>query len=125
MNTLARLLNQVVSALQTWPGCVNVRVLETQQFSDVQFALKVRAETHSGATLHVRLYQNRQHIDYAYHLIHEQCSLRWDNKEHFPTLSTYPHHFHTASGEVQASPLTGDPNHDLPLVLRLISKIID
>lgn len=44
--------------------------------------------------------------------------VRWDNKEHFPTLSTYPHHFHSLSGQVLESYLTGLPNEDLPVVLR-------
>ncbi len=25
--------------------------------------------------------------------------MRWDNKEHFPEIVSYPHHFHSAAGE--------------------------
>lgn len=46
-----------------------------------------------------------------------QPYLRWDNKEHFPDISTFPHHFHAPTGEVQPSPLSGDPIADLPKVL--------
>jgi hypothetical protein len=37
------------------------------------------------------------------------------------TLLSHPHHFHSASGQVKASPLTGDPSHDLPLVLNYLT----
>jgi hypothetical protein len=100
-----------------------VRIVETQQFSDVQFAFKVRAELFTGDTLQVRLYCNRSHTDYAYHFIHGDQAFRWDNKEHFSTLATHPHHFHAASGQVEPSPLTGDPVQDLPLVLQAIAAL--
>jgi len=94
-----------------------VRILETQQFSERQFALKVRATLTPGGTLQVRLYRNGAHTDYAYHVIDAEHSMRWDNKEHFPTLRSHPPHFHAANGQVETSPLTGNPDHDLPLVL--------
>ena len=90
MTTLAEALSFVVTTLQGSPMCSAVRVVETHQFSDLQFALKVRAD---------------------------QPVLRWDNKEHFPGIATYPHHFHTPTGHVGESPFNGDPSHDLPLVL--------
>ena len=104
-----------------------VHVLETRQFSSRQLALKVRAELVSGQTLQVRLYVHENYIDYAYQLFAEDTPLlRWDNKEHFPTLATYPHHFHSLSGHVQVSPLVGRPEHDLPLVIEYItSQTID
>ena len=43
--------------------------------------------------------------------------MRWDHKEDFPEIASYPHHFHSTAGEVRASPLTGDVVHDLPIVL--------
>ncbi|MBI4769787.1 MAG: hypothetical protein HY784_05060 [Chloroflexi bacterium] len=48
MNALAEWLDFVVSTLQRWPLCRAVRVVETQQFSERQFALKVRAELETG-----------------------------------------------------------------------------
>ena len=48
-------------------------------------------------------------------------TIRWDNKEHFPSIATFPHHFHNHSGLVEGSPLTGDIDHDLPIVLSFIS----
>ena len=117
MNTLPDLLSFVVTTLQAWPVCRAVRVMETARFSAHQFALKVRAELAAGDTLQVRLYRNGEYTDYAYHLARGEQSIRWDNKEHFPSIPSYPHHFHNASGQVEASPLSGDPAHDLPLVL--------
>ena len=46
------------------------------------------------------------------------------SEEHFPSIATFPHHFHGNSGLVEASPLTGDPDHDLPTVLNLLSDLI-
>jgi hypothetical protein len=45
---------------------------------------------------------------------------RWDNKEHFPEIASHPHHFHNSAGEIEISPLTGDPEHDLSLVMSLL-----
>ena len=124
MNHLADWVSFVVTTLQSWPLYRTVRVMETVQYSKRQFALKVRAELASGA-LQVRLYCNGEHTDYAYHRVRGDESVRWDNKEHFPSISTHPHHFHNTSGQVEASPLTGDPSHDLPLVLHYLTDSTD
>ena len=122
MMTLPELLDFVFTTLQTSPLCHSVRVIETQQFSERQFAIKVRADLTSGDWLQVRLYCNESHMDYAYHVARsEQTTARWDNKEHFPQLSSFPHHHHLASGEISESPLTGDPQHDLPLILTALT----
>lgn len=121
MKTLADLLGFIVTMLQAWPRCQAVRILETNQFAARQFAVKLRAELTSGAFLQIRLYRNEEHLDYAYQLVHNEWSVRWDNKEHFPSLRSYPHHFHGASGQVETSPLTCEPLHDLPLVLNWLA----
>lgn len=121
-HTLADWLDFVITTLQTWPHCHSVHILETQQFSNQQFALKVRAALVPNGTLQVRLYHNHEHTDYAYHVIRDQHTLRWDNKEHFPTLTSFPHHFHTPTGQVEASLLTGQPEHDLPLTLDQLAR---
>jgi hypothetical protein len=122
MSTLVDWLSLIITTFEAWSSCRSVRILETQQFSAAQFALKVRAELHTGNILQVRLYHNHEPTDYAYHFIHGEQALRWDNKEYFPALDTYPHHFPAPSGEVQTSPLTGDPGHDLPLVLNELRR---
>jgi len=123
MKTLSDWLEFVITTLQTWPHCHTVRILETQQFSERQYALKVRATLTSGGTLQVRLYRNGVHTDYAYHIVCGDQSMRWDNKEHFPTLKSHPHHFHAIAGQVESSSLTGDPVHDLPLVLQRLAEL--
>jgi hypothetical protein len=126
VNNLPDLLNFVVTSLQASSLCNAVQVLETHQFSERQFALKVRAEFVPGGTLQVRLYCNGEHTDYAYQLVRDEKSvLRWDNKEHFTSLASQPHHFHNPSGQVEASAFTGDPIHDLPFVLRYLANFSD
>ena len=122
MNTLADLLSYVVTALQRTGRCRAVRVLDTQSFSARQYAIKVRAELLNGDVLQIRIYRNSGHVDYSYQLLRAgEPVMRWDNKEHFPEIASYPHHYHSPSGEVRISPLTGDVTTDLPLVLTILS----
>jgi hypothetical protein len=59
-------------------------------------------------------------VDYSYQLLNGGLPVqRWDNKEHFPEIASHPHHFHNSAGEIEISPLTGDPEHDLSLVMSL------
>lgn len=126
MTTFVELLSFVTTILQTSPLCEYVRIVETHPFSKDQFALKVRARLIEGSMFQVHLYYNQDHIDYAYQLVqNEEPVLRWDNKEHFPTLSSYPHHFHTASGLVEGSPLIGNPIYDLPFVLDYLTSALN
>lgn len=126
MNTLPDLLNFVVTSLQLSPLCSDVHVVSTEAFSNRQFTLKVRAKLVDGSLLQARLYYNDGHIDYAYQLIQNELPfLRWDNKEHFPHLSTHPHHFHMADGSVTESPLTGNPIQDLPDILNHLRLVLE
>lgn len=121
MSSLSELLAFLVTTLQESSQCRSVRVLETHPFSASQFALKVRANLFSGAVLQIRLYHNSGHFDYSYQLLRAgQPLLRWDNKEHFPDIPTFPHHFHAPTGEVQPSSLSGRPTTDLPQVLEFL-----
>ena len=121
MNSLADLLSYVVTALQRSGRCSAVRVLDTQSFSARQYAIKVRAELLTGDVLQIRVYRNGGHVDYSYQLLRaSEPVMRWDNKEHFPAIVSYPHHFHSPSGEVRISPLTGDVTTDLPFVLTML-----
>ena len=75
MNTLPELLDFVVTTLQLSPLCRDVHVLETHQFSEQQFALKVRTELVTGGMLQVRLYRNGEHTDYAYQFVRGERSV--------------------------------------------------
>ena len=123
MSGLPELLNFVITTLQRFPRCQDTRIMATHLFSERQFALKVRATLTNGQVLQVYIYRNHDHTDYAYQLLrNEQPMQRWDNREHFPNISSYPHHFHALTGNVENSPLNGDPAHDLPLVLQMLSS---
>ena len=70
------------------------------------------------------MYYNEGHVDYAYQIIRAGTPLiRWDNKEHFDSLLTYPHHFHSMDGQVVESYLTGLLTKDLPEVLQQLEAL--
>lgn len=119
MKTLPQLLNFVMTTLQNSSLCSAVTIVSTKSYSNRQFIIKVRATMADGnKILQVRFYCNGNHLDYAYQLIADDMPLmRWDNKEHFPSLTSYPHHFHAENGRVEPSTLLGKPAHDLPIVL--------
>ena len=125
MTSLAALLGALMTALQTHPLCDQVRVVETREFSPHQFYFKIRAGLCQNLNFQVRVYHNQGHIDYAYQLFTEVPLLRWDNKEEFRHLKTYPHHHHDDKGGVHPSPLIGNPVEDLDVVLQEITNFLN
>lgn len=67
-------------------------------------------------------YVNYTHIDYSYQMFSDHSLLRWDNKEEYRYLNTFPHHHHQLDGSVVPSPLTGNPSQDLRIVLHAIER---
>jgi len=124
LTSLPSLLGALMAILQAHPLCSNVRVVETREFSPEQFFLKIRAELPEKHKFQVRLYYNQGHIDYAYQLFSNVPLLRWDNKEEFAHLKTYPHHYHDEQGNVKVSLLQGDPIKDIELVLQEVSTFL-
>lgn len=124
MTSLPSLLGATTAVLQSHSLCEKIISVETKEFSSDQFFFKIRAELAGQNKLQVRIYYNRGHIDYAYQLFTDIPLLRWDNKEEFRQLATYPHHHHDERGSVHPSPLTGDPIKDLAAVLQEVSKFI-
>ena len=123
--TFAAMLGALTAILQSHPLCERTAIVETREFSSDQFYFKVRAELPRDYRIQVRVYSNQGHVDYAYQLFKEGAPLlRWDNKEEFRTLNTYPHHHHDDRGNIQPSPLTGDPQADIVLVLLEIEKFL-
>lgn len=118
------LLSSLVSTLQAYPLAEDVHVIEVRQFSAERFFVKIRANLPSAYRLQVRLYCNGDHIDYAYQLFSDTPVMRWDNKEEYPNLTTYPHHFHDVDGGVRESPLKGDPLADLEVVLSAVTAFL-
>ena len=122
--SLASLLAQVMTALQVSGLFQRVWVVQTDIFAADQFTFKVRAVVSTEYTFQVRIYYNRGHCDYAYQLFRDVPILRWDNKEHFADLPTYPHHYHNEHGLPEPSPLQGDPEKDLPIVLAQLEQFL-
>lgn len=126
MTSLASLLGALMTILQAHPVCKRVRVVETKEFSPDQFFFKIRAIlVKKDAQLPVRIYYNRGHVDYAYQLFTDVPLLRWDNKEEFRHLATYPHHRHDAQGHVRPSPLGGKPLQDIGIVLQEAAAFLE
>ena len=112
--------------LQAHPLCKKVRVIETKEFSPEQFFFKIRAILlKKDVQFQVRIYYNRGHVDYAYQCFTNAHLLRWDNKEEFRHLATYPHHHHDAQGHVHPSPLTGEPLQDIGIVLQEVTAFLE
>jgi len=125
VTTLPSMLGVLTAILQSHPLCERTAILETREFSPDQFYFKVRTDLLRAYRLQVRVYFNQGHVDYAYQLFKEGTPiLRWDNKEEFRALKTYPHHRHDDRGNVLSSPLTGNPQEDIALVLRDIEKYL-
>ena len=124
MTSLASLLGNLIAVLQVHPLCERASVVETKTFSSDQFFIKIRADFTDEYKFQTRIYYNRGHIDYAYQLFTYAPLLRWDNKEEFAHLETYPHHHHDHLGNIEPSPLIGDPVKDIEIVLSEVSEFI-
>ena len=118
------LLGRVRALLEGSAIVQEIILVETREFSSAQYFFKLRATLTGDHQLQVRLYVNGVHVDYAYQLFSDEPVIRWDNKEEYPALSTFPHHFHTADGHVIVSELTGDPLSDLPVVLSALEHFL-
>jgi hypothetical protein len=123
MSGLSKLLAETVSLLNESGFCDNTQILETSSFSTQQFAFKIRAAIFSILNLQIRVYYNRGHYDYSYQIFDTQPICRWDNAEHFPELTTFPHHFHAIDGKVVESSLIGNPVDDLRYVLSDVRQL--
>jgi hypothetical protein len=111
-----------MALLQAHSLCQHAEIVETKVFSFEQFFFKIRAELTGVFQFQVRIYYNHGHIDYAYQLFTDVPLMRWDNKEEFPHLESYPHHHHDRDGKVTVSPLKGKPIEDLKIVLHQLQK---
>ena len=124
MISLPFLIGTLVTILQAHSLCQKANVVETKEFSADQFFLKLRADLKKEYKLQVRIYYNRGHVDYAYQLFTDVPLLRWDNKEEFSHLKTYPHHHHDKQGNVHPSSLIGEPTKDIEIVLKEVEAFL-
>ena len=124
MNQINKLLAEFVSLLDNSGLCDHIRILETSNFSHDQFTFKIRTKILSSYSLQIRIYYNKGHCDYSYQVFEKEPLCRWDNKEHFHEIVSFPHHYHTLSGKVLKSPFKGNPADDLVIVLKEIANLI-
>jgi len=123
--TLQSLLDLVITTMRADLRCEFIVDVQTQEFSEDQFFVKVRAQLREGLFFQTRIYHNRGHYDYSYQLFGEFPLTRWDNKEDCPGLEHFPHHRHLPDASIVASSLRGDPVVDLPAVAQAIVKIVE
>ena len=50
--------------------------------------------------------------------------IRWDNAPHFPSVTTFPHHFHDQNDEIKASNLIGKIIEDIDTVFDKIKRLL-
>ncbi len=74
--------------------------------------------------LDVRLIQTENEIIYSYQLFHDRPIIRWDNAPHFPSVTTFPHHFHDQNDKIKESNLMGDIIEDIDHVLGEIKRLL-
>ena len=76
-----------------------------------------------GLVLYIRY---NDYEEYSYQLIFSQEPLdriRYDNYDDLWNIKTKPHHYHPKGEKVAIkSPMTGDPKHDIPLLLKRIME---
>ncbi|MFQ5706205.1 MAG: DUF6516 family protein [bacterium] len=104
--------------------CRNSKIIETTYFSQEQFSLKIRTNLVPSSALQTRIYFNHGHFDYSYQLFSDSPLCRWDNAQHFPELTSFPHHYHNVDGKVLESPLKGRPVEDLRRVLAELENLL-
>lgn len=94
------------SALSSFPGLALSVEVRRFEHTTSTYALVAVAVLKDGSVLFVRdyLFADGTH-KYSYHWQRESGERigRWDNEAHWSSISTFPHHFHPASGAVEAS----------------------
>jgi len=97
-------------------------LLAYQIVSKVEFlGTKVRAHIIQGYMLDI--YYNQTTQKYSYTVFKKgRRVLGWDNAKHHTELETYPHHYHSPSGEIVNSQLRGMPINDLKIVMDVIAR---
>jgi len=118
------LLEELKNIIESDPMCKEINVVEQRFFSHMQFSFKIRAKFVRDYNFQARIYYNRGHVDYAYQLFTNIPLLRWDNKEEFRNMKSFPHHYHDDHACVYESPLTGDVFKDIKIVLLKIADYL-
>jgi len=101
-------------------------LIELDVYGVDQFRAKIHGKLTTPWRILIWLNHNPRHTRYAYQLLEgNRAVLRWDNAPHHPEMKeNFPHHFHTETGEIAASPLTGKPLEDIPRVLQIVKNFL-
>lgn len=124
MISMVSLLGTIMSTIEIFSLCISASVIETREFSPDQFFFKIRARLKNDVSFQVRVYYNKGHFDYSYQLFSNVPIIRWDNKEDYPNLPNYPHHYHNEEGTPLPSKLVGDPAKDIRVVLQELERFL-
>ncbi|MBD3213207.1 MAG: hypothetical protein GF311_11425 [Candidatus Lokiarchaeota archaeon] len=94
--------------------------IKSDELSEYLSQLKVVLK--SGIIVYIRY---NEYGEYGYQIKHspeKNNFSRFDNFDDRWDVSTQPHHFHKGNAEVIASPMSGDPHHDIPLLVKFIKE---
>ena len=115
---LIELIAQYKDIISSWE-------VEKYELEGPDFRLKLKIFFVDGSILHVRqVVFNGTTLKYAYHWQAKDGSLkmRWDNAQHWPDISTFPHHKHVArDAHIVVLPSSGA---DLSVVMEEIAMEI-
>lgn len=122
---MSALVDDLLRLLRACPAVRHAKVINYDETPQGKLEIKIRCRLVQEYQFQVWIHAEPQFLDYAYQLFSVRPLLRWDNAPHYPSISTMPHHFHDETEQVTASPLSGDPRSDLPLVLASITDWLE
>ncbi|MBU1753012.1 hypothetical protein KKG56_04035 [bacterium] len=125
MISMIALLSNIMTLIEFSHLGIEAKVVETKEFSQEQFFFKIRVSLKKKMYLQIRIYCNKGHFDYSYQLFGNMLAMRWDNKEDFPELTNYPHHYHADNGTIESSELTGEPIRDIQIILTKLKEVMN
>ncbi len=114
------LMDGLLKILQTHQLVKRVRVVNYDETPAGKLEVKLRCQLVENYHFQIWVHYEPNSQDYSYQLFTDHPILRWDNAPHYPNIPSAPHHFHDENNVVSPSPLTGNMNQDLILVLREI-----
>jgi hypothetical protein len=117
-----KIVDDVLEILRGNDLIQSTRVVNYDETPSGRLEAKLRSQLPKDHTLQIWIHVEPESLDYAYQLFTTVPLLRWDNSPHYGHLATAPHHFHDESGNVSASPLTGNIKRDLKIVLKEITN---
>jgi hypothetical protein len=122
MTTPIPLIAKLITSLQAYPLYVGIHILKVNEFASDQFFFQLRARLVKNKRLMVDIYYHQGAIEYGFVLFgDDRPILRWDNKAEFPHIPTHPHHHHAVTGQIRPSPLVGEPEQDIQVVLQEVA----